>query len=393
MKARFVIALTALSLCAGVAIGAGGKPLDKLIDLSKTVDLSQLHVDWTSVVPAMAAPSKQEPPARGEHRARVVPVEVAKVKTASFTDKVEAVGSLRANQSITIVPEAAGRIQEIRFKAGEKVKAGEVLVQLDDRDQRIALEEAKATFAEAAQAYERQKKLVQSKVATKAALEQALATYTKAKAAVERAERDLERQQIVAPFAGVVGLSRTDLGAWVETSTVLTTLDDVSTVELEFALPERLLGEIKTGLAIEASSTGFPGRIFEGEISAVDTRIDPASRAFTVRASIPNPDLALKPGMFVNISVALDKRVAIAVPEEAVMTSGDRTFVYLLADGKAERRPVELGARTAEGLVEVRKGVDKADLVISSGTQTLRDGTAVKVMADSAAQPRTGARS
>ncbi|WP_137387655.1 efflux RND transporter periplasmic adaptor subunit [Rhodoligotrophos defluvii] len=387
MKARTGVLIAVLSLCAGVAVGAGSTSQDRdwgaMLRAAAASSKEILGVASASPSPSTGAPRANSGGAgpRGARGPREVPVSTKEVGTATFLSKAEAVGSLRANQSVTIVPEAAGRVEEILFGPGQRVKAGDVLVRLDDRDQRIALEEAKAALAEASEALERQKKLVQSKVATRAALEQAQTAHAKAKAAMDRAERDLARQQIIAPFAGVVGLSRTDIGAWVDTSTVLTTLDDLSTVELEFALPERLLSQIATGLPVEATSAAFPGRTFEGSISAIDTRIDPGSRAFTVRAAIPNPDLALKPGMFVNITIALDQRVASAIPEEAVITAGSETFVYVLADGKAQRRPVAIGAHTADGMVEVVDGLSQGEQVISSGLQSLGDGVAVKVLA------------
>lgn len=363
MRRRSVILIAMACICAGAAIGS--------------------IVPWSSIDPAGLVSGTDKRPAAamgGPARSRVVQVGVESIGTETFADRVEAIGSIRANQAVAIVAEAAGRVSEINFRAGQSVAKGDLLVQLDNRDQAIALNEASAAFTEASAAYERQQALAKSKVATVATLEQARAVYLKTQAMVERAKRDLERQRITAPFDGVVGLSRTDVGAWVVSSEVLTTLDDLKTVEIEFQLPERLLGRIKTGQSIDAATPAFAGRAFIGTIADIDTRVDPASRAFTVRARIANEDLALKPGMFVNVTVTLEEKVAVAVPEGAVMALGRETYVFVLDDGKAQRRVIQLGLRDGSGHVEVIDGLGQGEQVISSGVQTLTDGSQVNVL-------------
>lgn len=373
---RSIITIAALCFCGGAFLG--------VMAPWSSSDLSALTQRVEKAAPEGKRPGR---PAMS----RVAGVGVDTVGTASFADMIEAVGSIRANQSVAIVAEDSGRVAEINFRAGQAVKKGDLLIQLDDRDEKIALDEANAAFTEAQAAYERQKTLASSKVATQATLEAAQALYLKTKAAVEKAKRNLDRQQIRAPFDGIVGLSRTDIGAWVTPSEVLTTLDDLETVEVEFQVPERMLTEVRDGQTIHITTPSYAGRSFAGVISDIDSRVDPASRAFTVRAKIDNADLALKPGMFVNVNITLRERTVVAVPESAVMALGNETYVFLLDNGKARRQVIELGLRDGSGKVEVTKGLEAGETIISSGLQTLADGTPVNVIKGAVADADTKA--
>jgi membrane fusion protein (multidrug efflux system) len=182
-----------------------------------------------------------------------------------------------------------------------------------------------------------------------------------------------------APFAGVVGLRQVDPGARVDENAVLTTLDDRSEMEIEFSLPETLYGQVSTGQAVTATSVGFADRIFEGLVATIDSRIDATSRAFKVRALLPNPDLALPAGMFMHVTVLLESRMAVMIPEEAVIVQGSRTFVYVVADGKANVRNVILGHREV-GAVEVVDGLANGEMVVIRGTERLRDNAPVRVL-------------
>lgn len=317
--------------------------------------------------------------ANGAVGRRAVSVRVLAAGTETFREAVEAVGSARARQSVEIVPLAAGRVEEILFEAGDHVAAGQVLVRLDDRQQRASLAEARASLTEAESAFERTKSLIEKKVATQSALEQAEATLARSNAALERAQSNLEDRTVRAPFAGVVGLRQIELGSWIDTDRTIATLDDLDTIEVEFAVPEIFLPRVEAGQEVVARSTAFPGRSFIGEITAIDSRVSPASRAFTVRASIPNEDHVLRAGMFLGIDLVLGERHSVAVPEETLLTSGSETFLYLLEGAEAEKRTVTLGQRHG-GMVEVVDGLAPGATVISSGLQTLTNGAPVRVL-------------
>lgn len=320
---------------------------------------------------------------------RTVPVRVTAAGTETFRDEIEAVGSARARQSVEVVPLAAGRVEEILFEAGDEVSAGQVLIRLDDRQQRTTLTEARASLAEAESAFERIRSLSENRVSTQSALEQAEATLLRSRAALERAENDLADRVVRATFGGVIGLRQVEVGAWVDTDNVVATLDDLDTIEVEFAVPEAYLARVTPGQTVIARSSAYPDREFEGRITAIDTRVNPASRAFTVRAWIPNEDHALRAGMFVSIRLVLDQRQSLALPEETIVTSGSETFVYVLADNAAARRAVSLGKRRS-GVVEVTGGLEPGAVVITSGIQTLDDGTPVRVLDNGAKSARTG---
>jgi membrane fusion protein (multidrug efflux system) len=313
-------------------------------------------------------------------RQRAAPsVEVAAAEVRTLAERVEAVGTTRALQSVDIVPLAEGQIATLAIAPGKVVEAGAVIATLDSEIEEATLTEAEAMLVEKRSALERSESLLRSNTISPASLEQTRSEAAIARAAVERARRRLADRTIRAPFGGVLGISSVDLGARVDTDVVLTTLDDLSEVEIEFRLPETVYGQILTGQHVVATSAAFPGREFDGMVAAVDSRVDAASRSFRVRARIPNDDRALPAGMFMRLDLALADREGIVVPEEAIAIEGGDSYVFVVVDGKAERRPVEIGLRR-DGIVEVAGGVASGDLVIARGIQSVSDGVAVNVV-------------
>lgn len=308
---------------------------------------------------------------------RVVSVEVAPARMEVMRRSVEAVGTTRARQSVEIRPLASGRIVELAVASGVAVRAGDVLARLDDEIERADLAEAEAMVAERRQAAERVRRLLSSNAVAESAAEQAVAALAVAEADLERARRRLADRTIVAPFAGEAGLSEIDLGARVDSDDVLTRLDDLTAVEIEFALPEMLFAEIRPGMPVEAAAAAFPGRVFAGEVFAIDSRVDPVSRAFRVRANIPNPGGELPAGMFMSLSLTLSEAEAVVAPEEAVVAQAGATWVFVVAEGKAARRKVETGLRS-EGFIAILSGLEPGDLVVTRGLASVRDGGAVK---------------
>ncbi|MDT8343604.1 MAG: efflux RND transporter periplasmic adaptor subunit, partial [Thermohalobaculum sp.] len=184
---------------------------------------------------------------------------------------------------------------------------------------------------------------------------------------------------IRAPFAGVVGLTETDLGARIDDETVVTTLDDLTEVEVEFSLPETLFAEIAAGQTLAARSAAFPDRVFEGRVDTIGSRIDAVSRAFKVRAVIPNPEGVLPSGMFMSLTLTLAEAEALMVPEEAIVVQAAEVFVFVVANGRAERREVTTGQRQA-GWIAVTAGLAPGEQVVTRGLQRVRDGVPVKVL-------------
>jgi membrane fusion protein, multidrug efflux system len=343
---------------------------------------------WRDAAPSGKAVAQQDP---GGSRAALVRIE--KSAESTFVDTVQAVGTTRARRTIDVVPMVAGRVEAISFAAGDRVEAGAALVRLDDRTQQANLREARVGLDEARNAYERSLSLSGQNFTTKAALEQARSAFERAKSAVDRAEEELGDRAIKAPFAGIIGMAKVDHGARIDSDTVIAPLDDLAEVEVEFQIPEIYFTRVAPGQAVVARSDAFDAREFAGAVTAIDSRINPSSRAFVVRATVANPDFALRAGMFMHIALVLDTRQSVSVPEEAIVTENSETFIYLVADNKAVRRPVKLGKRL-DGTVEVVSGVNAGEDVISSGVQNVDDGGAVKILESEERgperRPRTG---
>jgi membrane fusion protein (multidrug efflux system) len=193
------------------------------------------------------------------------------------------------------------------------------------------------------------------------------------------AQAKLRDTMIHAPFAGRVGLRRVSVGSLVNPGAVITTLDDTSTVKLDFTVPETHLSTLVPGLPIAATSIAYPGRTFDGKVSSVDTRVDPSTRSVTVRALVPNPDGLLKPGMFLNVRLSRGSADALLVPEQALVPEQGDVFVFVLDGDSVEKRLIRTGQRRV-GDVQVLQGLAAGDVVVTEGTQKLRDGARVQVV-------------
>lgn len=325
--------------------------------------------------------SREQPGAnRGERSQPAVAVETAAAEARTLSSTVEAVGTSLALQSIEMVALASGRVKEIAFDPGQKVAAGDVLVMLDEEIERADLNQAEASLREATFALERAVTLRQQNAVSQAALDEAESRKATAEAELDRARRRLADRTVSAPFDGIVGMRQVDAGARIDDSTVITTLDDLSEIRIEFSVSETLYSNIAVGQMVVATAAAYPDRRFEGKVSSIDSRVDPAGRSFKVRATLPNDDLALPAGMYMHVTLELASRVAVVVPETAIVPVGGKSYVYLVSDGVAEQREVSLGARQP-GTVEVAQGVEAGDIVVVSGTQSLRPGAPVTVVA------------
>ncbi|WP_306150968.1 efflux RND transporter periplasmic adaptor subunit [Roseovarius sp. MMSF_3281] len=317
-------------------------------------------------------------------------VEVAQAEVRTLRDIVEAVGTSRAKRSIEIVPETDGRVVELGITPGAGVDKGAVLVRLDDTIAQADLVEAEARLTEREQALSRVTQLRRTNAVAEAALEEATARLAEARAQLDRARQRLTERTILAPFAGVVGLAEIDEGARVSAGTLITRLDDLSEVEVEFALPETLFARIKIGQKVTAHSAAFPGQSFTGQIEAVDSRIDPISRAFRARAVIPNPDGILPSGMFMSLDLIIDEAEHLVVPEEAIIFQAAQSYVFTLDGDIATRVAVKTGARR-DGMVALLDGLDAGTRVVIRGLHRVRDGRQVQILnADSPASDPDG---
>jgi membrane fusion protein (multidrug efflux system) len=311
--------------------------------------------------------------------AAAIPVEVTPAELGTIRERIEAVGSTLARQSVDIVALSSGRIAEIGFTPGERVEEGAVLIRLDDQAERAAVAEARAKLRETELALNRARTLRTNNTVAQATVDELEAAYLGADARLDGVQKQLADRTVRAPFAGVVGIRGIDIGARVDDETVLTTLDDLAEIEIEFSVPEIFFGRVRRDQLVEATSTAYRGEVFVGRISTIDSRIGQVSRAFRVRAVLPNPDLELPAGMFMHVSVVLEERPAVLIPEQAVLAEGGSTYAFTVDDRRAERRKVRLGQREA-GTVEVLEGLAAYEMVVRTGLQRLRDGAEVQIL-------------
>ncbi|MGI9343481.1 MAG: efflux RND transporter periplasmic adaptor subunit [Gammaproteobacteria bacterium] len=308
-----------------------------------------------------------------------VAVIVTEVAAQSYVDRFTALGTARANESIEVTSRISSVVTGIHFEEGQQVEARALLVELDNAEIRADLTRAEASLKQKNSQFKRSQTLGTTRVVSDAELEELEAGVLMAEADVRAARARLSNSMIRAPFAGTVGLRRISLGDLVGPDTLITTLDDTDTIKLEFTIPETFLASLETGMPIEAHSNVYTDRRFVGEVSTIDPRIDPVTRALTVIAKLPNDDNAVRPGMFLTVAVEKERDNVLLIPEEALVPRQGRQFVFVIQDGKAVERQVELGAR-APGLAEVRSGLAAGDTIVTEGTQKVRNGAAVQVV-------------
>ena len=304
-------------------------------------------------------------------------VAVAPVRSERLSQKLEALGNARANESVDISSKTSNVVTEVMFRDGERVRRGQLLVQLDDAQARADVAAADAAVAESERLFNRSRELMATEALSKAQFDQLEATLKANRARLASANARLGDTVIRAPFSGRVGLRRVSVGTLISPGDVITTLDDTSVIKLDFSVPENFLATMREGLAVRATAPALSGRAFSGKVSSIDSRVDMNSRAVTVRALLANDDGALRPGMFLNVSLANDERESLTIPEQALTPEAERQFVFVVSDGKAQRREVRIGARRP-GTVEVVKGLSAGEQVIVEGTQKVRDGAAVR---------------
>lgn len=297
-----------------------------------------------------------------------------------MVDEIEALGTAGANESVEIRPRIASLVERIHFVEGQLVAAGDLLVELENSEIVAELAVAEAALSESQSLYDRSKALAETQAISAANLEQLLAQVRVDRAQVEAAKARLDNTVIRAPFSGRVGLRRVSPGSFVSTATVITTLDDVSRIKLDFSVPETFLTVLSVGMAIDAHSLVYPERVFTGTVRSIDTRLDPVSRSVQVRALVPNPDGMLKPGMFLTVDLRRDRGEVLLAPEQAIVPEGSRQYVFVVADGVAEKRAVSLGRRIP-GFVVIASGLEPGESVVTEGTHKVRDGAGVEVIA------------
>ncbi|MCS2608943.1 efflux RND transporter periplasmic adaptor subunit [Halomonas dongshanensis] len=311
------------------------------------------------------------------------PVVGTYAEMSTWSDPLEALGTLQADESVTLSATVTETIAELAFDDGEQVDAGQLLVRLEDAQARAELRAAEALRDERRNTLDRSRQMQDRNLAARAEVEDNQARLRQAEAEIARLQARLESFRISAPFAGRVGLRTLSPGTLVTPGTALVTLDKLDVMKLDFSVPEMFLSRLTPGLTLRATTPAYPDDVFRGEIATIGTRVDPSSHSIDIRAVLDNADLRLRPGMLMQVVIQQRQRDALVIPEAAIEPVGDRHFVMVIdsLDGETRLRQqrIDIGERRL-GEVEVLDGLSPGELVVSHGLQSARDGLAVRLL-------------
>ena len=343
---------------------------------------------WVVILLFSAACSDEDPAGSSRSGFGGPPLVVTETATIrSIADIVEAIGTTQANESVTITAKVTDSIRQVRFDDGDFVQQGDVLVELTNAEQTALLQEAEAGKQDAQNQYDRLKNLLEQRSIPVSDVDEAQARLSGARARYQAVVARLDDRLIRAPFTGLLGFRQVSAGTLITPGTPITTLDDISVIKLDFALPEVHLGVVHPGLSLTAESAAFPGRSFAADVRTVGSRVNPVTRAVPVRARIDNPDALLRPGMLMTVKLTTASRDALMVPETALLQRGMETFVYAVTDGRAARTTIDLGIRR-DGWAEARAGITPGQEVVVEGVMKVRDGGPVRRAEPGQANPR-----
>lgn len=318
-------------------------------------------------------------------------VESAKVEIMKLTDDTQAVGSLKSRQGVTLRPEVSGRITQLNFKDGERVKKGQLLVQFDDQLQQAQVKQSQAELSIAQANHKRNQDLVAQNFISKRSVDESAANLEVAQAKLALSQATASRLKIIAPFDGMTGIRTVNVGDYLKDGGDIVNIEDIAAVFVDFRLPERFQSKVKKGQKAQVDMDALPGRKFTAVIQAIDPLLDTNGRSVGVRACIDNRQNQLRPGMFARVNTVFSEREkAVVVPEEAIVPQGGKQFVIKLLDGAdkgteketkiTQRVEVKVGIRRP-GKVEILEGLAEGDEVVTAGQQRVqKDGTSVKVV-------------
>lgn len=339
--------------------------------------LARWGIDW-----AIAATQNTAKPAGdngGQRGGGPAPsVVTAPVVVAKINDRLQAIGTGRARASVTVNPFTSGRLTEIAVTAGTLVRAGDVIARLDSNAEEIVLDRAKIALDDAQAKLARMKTLRTSNTATAVQLADAEVAQRNAELAVRDAELALERRSIEAPISGIIGILPVEVGNYVTTQTPIATIDDRSTIQVDFWVPERYVTAIKVGAPVTASPIARPSVVIDGTVAAVDNRLDEASRTLLVRADLPNPDDTLRAGMSFQVAMRFPGDEYPSVSPLSIQWGSDGAFIWTIEDGRARRVPVRIVQRNSESVL-VEAAIRAGDIIVTEGVQNVREGSEVMV--------------
>jgi RND family efflux transporter MFP subunit len=358
-----------------------------------TETLQRWGMDWAS-----AATPEQRPEAAGGDdaggRRQPAMVVAERIGEATINDRLSAIGTGRAIRSVTVTPFASGRLTEVLVDSGTRVEAGATIARLDSEAEEIALDRARIALADTTARLDRVNALRRSNTVTTVQVNDAELAVQNANLEVRDAELTLERRSIVAPIDGVIGILPVSAGNYVTPQTEIATIDDRSRILVDFWVPERFASMITVGQPLSASSVARPGEVYEGEVSAIDNRIDPQSRTLRVQASLDNEGDTLRAGMSFQVAMSFPGDTYPSVDPLAIQWGADGAYVWLVDDGKTRRAPITIIQRNTDSVL-VSGNFDGAGSVVTEGIHAVREGADVGLIGSNeverrAAGPATG---
>jgi membrane fusion protein (multidrug efflux system) len=327
--------------------------------------------------PGAGRPGGARPGGFGAQASQAPLVTVERVESDQIYDAVDALGTTQANESVTLTAKVTDTVRRVNFEDGDYVEAGTVLVELTNQGEEAALAEARANLDDAESQLRRYEDLSRRGLSAAQDLDVARSRAAANQARLNSVVARLSDRLIQAPFSGLLGFRQVSPGTMLSPNTTITSIDDISIIKLDFTVPESVISTMTLGSRVVAKSVSYPDRAFEGIVRTVGSRVDPVTRAITVRAHIPNEDRVLRPGMLLTVEVVTAEHTALVVPEGAVFQIQNRAYLYRVEGQTARQQQIDIGARRF-GLIEVLGGVEEGDLIVTQGIVKLRDGVQVR---------------
>lgn len=304
-------------------------------------------------------------------------VKTSIITMQAMSREVSAIGTGIANNSVQLIAPSSQFLIELDVNEGQKVSQGQVIARLNDIQQKSRVAELESVLVEQTRQLERLKNLATSQATAQSMLDEQQTRVNSTLAQLETARKQLADMTIRAPFSGHLGLRQVSTGAFVNAGTVITTLDDIEKLRVQFSIAERFLSEVSLGMRVTITNVAYGNKQFTGNVSAIDTRLDPATRSVTVHALIDNSELLLRPGMLLNVRLELENREVLQVSERALVPQQNRQYVFVVnAENRVQQREVEIGQRIP-GWVEITSGLEEGDEVIIEGVQKVRTGMTI----------------
>ena len=387
-----LIAVVGIAGASGAAYWYQNKSNVTANDASQAIAGLASQVSGAAPAPAAVASGAAGP-------ARPIGVEVAKVEVMKLTDDAQTIGSLRSRQGVVIRPEISGRVRDLNFKDGDRVKKGQLLVQLDDQLQQAQLKQAQAELGIAKSNHVRNQELLAQNFISKRTVDESAANMEVSEAKLALAVATAARLKILAPFDGITGIRTANAGDYLKDGADIVNVEDIDAIFVDFKLPERFQTKVRMGQMADIDLDALPGRKFKALVQAIDPLLDVNGRSVSVRGCIDNRTLQLRPGMFARVTQVFGERdKALVVPEEAIVPFGPRTFVIKVVDGEekddkgvlqkiSQRVEVKIGIRRP-GRVEILEGVKEGETIVTAGQQRIqKDGSLIRVQAGVGERP------